>query len=141
KLRSPYGAEGEILMKKINATTVQEHVKEHGYPEVGFFEEKKDLQKFYKHLTDEQLAEWIELEGLGFNPSDSQPINRMRMAMAVLYDWFPKEPSKKKESKYAKCSLEDLVGMAVEHDVPVEPTDDERIMRMRTIMALRAAKI
>ena|SRR6185312_10315520 len=125
-------------MKKLNKTKVQEMVKK-AYPEVGDFTDQKDLQKFYKHLTDEQLAKWCELEGLEYNKSESQPINRMRMAMAVLYFHFPKAPPKKKESKYSKYSLEDLVGMAVDKEVPVEPTDDERIMRMRTIMALRAA--
>jgi hypothetical protein len=124
---------------KINKEYVQNYVKEHGYPEVGHFEVKEDLQKFYKYLTDEQLLEWIELEGLEFKPSESQPINRMRMCMAILYKHFPKAPSKKKKSKYADYTLEDLINMALQHEVPVEPTEDERIMRMRTIMALRAA--
>lgn len=112
------------------------------YPEVGHFTEKKDLQKFYKKLTDEQLAEWIELEGLEYTPNDSAPINRMRMAMAILYAHFPKAPAKgKKESKYSKYSLEDLMDLAVQNDVIFEPTDDDRILRMRAIMALRVAKI
>jgi hypothetical protein len=112
-----------------------------GYPEVGTFKESKELQKFYKHLTTEQLEDWVGLEGLEVRPSDSQPIYRMRLAMAVLYLHFPKAPSKKKTSKYSQYSLEDLVSMAVDNDVPVEPTEDERIMRMRTIMALRAHKV
>lgn len=124
---------------RINKEYVQKFVQEQGYPEVGHFAVKEDLQKFYKHLTDEQLQEWVELEGLEYKPSDSQPINRMRMAMAVLYKHFPKAPAKKKTSKYSKYSLEDLIQLALEHSVPVEPTEDERIMRMRTIMALRAA--
>ena len=127
-------------MKKINKAEVQKFVEKDGYPEVGHFKDQKDLQKFYKHLTDEQLHEWVvNVEGLEYNKSDSQPINRMRMAMAILYLHYPKAPAKKKQSKYSKYSLEDLVSMAVEKEVPVEPTDDERIMRMRTIMALRAA--
>lgn len=125
----------------INKAFVEKFMKENGFPEVGHFTEKSDLQKFYKHLSDEQLAEWIELEGLEYTPNESAPINRMRMAMAVLYKHFPKAPSKKKESKYAKYSLEDLVQLALDNDVPFEDTDDERILRMRAIMALRAAKV
>lgn len=125
---------------QINKAFVEKFLEDNnGYPEKGHFEDRKDLQKFYKHLTDEQLAEWTEIEGLEYTPNESQPINRMRMAMAVLYHHFPKAPAKKKQSKYAQYSLEDLVTMAIDHDVPVEATDDERIMRMRTIMALRAA--
>lgn len=125
----------------INKAYVEKYVAESGYPEVGYTDDKKDLQKFYKHLSDEQLAEWLELEGLEYSPSDSAPINRMRMAMAILYKHFPKAPSAKKESKYAKYSLEDLMGMALANDVVFEDTDDERILRMRAIMALRAAKV
>lgn len=109
-----------------------------GYPEVGYFKEQKDLQKFYKHLTDEQLAEWTEVEGLEYKPAESQPINRMRMAMAVLYKHFPKQTSAKKKSKYADYTNEQLVEMCLEKSVPFEPTEDDRIMRMRAIMALRA---
>lgn len=127
---------------KLNKDTVQAWVKEHnGYPEVGTFKEQKDLQKFYKHLSLEQLAEWCDVEGLEFKATDSEPILRMRMAMAILYKHFPKEPAKKKSSKYADYSLEQLVTMATEKDVPVEVCDDERILRMRLIMALRAHKV
>lgn len=127
----------------INKAYVEKFVAESGYPEVGHFGEegKPMLQKFYKHLADEQLVEWVELEGLSFNPSDSAPINRMRMAMAILYSHYPKAPSAKKQSKYAKYSLEDLMNLALENDVAFEDTDDERILRMRAIMALRASKV
>lgn len=123
----------------INKAFVEKFVAEQGFPEQGHFEDKKDLQKFYKHLTDEQLVEWIALEGLEFNPVESAPINRMRMCMAVLYSHFPKAPSAKKKSKYSDYSLEDLMTLAVEKDVIFETTDDDRILRMRAIMALRAA--
>jgi hypothetical protein len=130
-----------ILAKKItiNKAFVEKFVAENGYPELGHFTEKSDLQKFYKHLTDAQLAEWIELEGIEFVPAESAPINRMRMCMAVLYLHHPKAPSAKKKSKYADFSLEDLMELAVKHDVIFEITDDERILRMRAIMALRVA--
>jgi len=126
---------------QVNKAFVEAYLAEKGYPEVGTFEDKKDLQKFYKHVSDEQLVEWVELEGLEFVPSDSAPINRMRMAMAILYKHYPKAPSEKKQSKYAKYSLEDLMGLALANDVVFEDTDDERILRMRAIMALRAAKV
>lgn len=126
----------------INKDFVQKYLEDNnGYPETGFFKEQKDLQKFYKHCTDEQLAEWVDVEGLEFKANDSQAINRMRMAMAVLYYHFPKAPSTKKKSKYADYSDEMLINLLLEHEVPCEPTDDDRIMRMRAIMALRAHKI
>lgn len=120
-------------------------VKENGYPEVGMFTEEKVLQKFYKKLSDEQLDEWCKLEGLEYKPCEtSEPINRMRMAMAILYKHFPKETkdtASKKKSKYADYSTEQLMQMAIDNEVPVEVTEDMRIMRMRTIMALRASKV
>jgi hypothetical protein len=131
------------MAKKVNINKdfVAKFVAESGYPEVGHFADQKDLQKFYKHLSDEQLLEWIELEGLDFKPADSQPINRMRMAMAVLYKHFPKKQAGKKKSKYADYSDEQLMTLLMEHDVPCEVTEDERIMRMRAIMALIAHKV
>ena len=125
---------------KVNAV---EWVEKNGYPEVGVFSEQKVLQKFYKQLTDEQLMEWIALEGLDFNVcEDSEAINRMRMCMAILYKHFPKAPSQgKKKSKYADYSLETLIQMAVDNEVVFEVCDDERILRMRCIMALRANKV
>lgn len=127
---------------KITKESVAKVLKDlNGYPEVGYFTEQKDLQKFYKHLSDEQLAEWVEVEGLEYKQNESAPINRMRMAMAVLYKHFPKAPSTKKQSKYAQYSDEQLIEMLLEHDVPCEVTEDARIMRMRAIMALRVHKV
>lgn len=114
-----------------------------GYPEVGDFSEKKVLQKFYKQLDTEVLEDWCEIEGLEYKPCpENEQIHRMRVAMAILYKHYPKAPSKsKKESPYKKFTLEQLLQMAVDNDVAVEPTESEQIMRMRTIMALRAAKV
>jgi deoxyxylulose-5-phosphate synthase len=126
---------------KITKDSVAKFVAENGFPEVGHFTEQKDLQKFYKHLSDAELLDWVTLEGLEFKPADSAPINRMRMAMAILYKNFPKEASAKKKSKYSDYTLERLVELAIENDVVFETTDDERILRMRAIMALRASKV
>lgn len=127
------------MTKKITAEYVQGVVAE-GYPEVGDFKERKDLQKFYKHLSVEQLEDWVEVEGLEITPTDSEPIYRMRLAMAILYLHFPKAPAKtKKKSKYADYSTEDLVQMAIDKEVAFEVCEDQRILRMRAIMALRAA--
>ena len=126
---------------KLNKDTVQAIVAKDGYPEVGYFAEQRDLQKFYKHLTMEQLMEWVELEGLTYTPSDSEPIMRMRVCMAVLYKHFPKAPAGKKKSKYAEYSDEFLMQLLLDNDVPCEVTEDTRIMRMRAIMALRAHKV
>lgn len=131
-------------MAKKNAITkdsVAKFITENGYPELGHFTDQKDLQKFYKHLTDEQLLEWVELEGLEFKPADSAPINRMRMAMSILYKHFPKAPSAKKKSKYADYTNEMLLQLAMDNDIIFEVCEDERILRMRAIMALRVAEI
>lgn len=109
------------------------------FPEVGTYTDAKDLKKFYKGLTDAQLAEWLELEGLEHKPSESAPINRMRMCMAILYTHFPKQSAPKKQSKYAQYTLEDLIQLAIDKEVVFETTDDDRILRMRAIMALRVA--
>ena len=123
----------------INKAYVEKYLVETGYPEVGTFKEKSDLQKFYKHCTMEQLEDWVAVEGLEVVKVDSEPIYRMRLAMAILYLHYPKAPSTKKQSKYAQYSLEDLMQMATDKEVIFEMTDDERILRMRAIMALRVA--
>ena len=125
-----------LIGKKVDA---KEIVEKKGFPEIGSFEDKKSLQKFYKQLDTETLEEWVALEGLEFIPSDSEPIHRMRVCMAILYLHYPKQNKGKKKSKYAKYTLEDLIQMAVDNDVEVEITEDTRILRMRAIMALREA--
>jgi len=128
------------MAKKQQKVDAVKHVEENGFPEVGHFTEKKDLQKFYKQLDDVVLGEWIAIEGLEFKPcEDSEAINRMRMCMAILYLHFPKQPSAKKKAKYADYTMEQLMKMCLDNDVAVEYTESEQIMRMRTIMALRAA--
>ena len=112
------------------------------YPEVGEFADTKSLQKFYKQLDIASIETWVELEGLTFKACPEQPsIHRMRACMAILYLHFPKETKPKQESPYKKYSTEQLVEMAIEHEVAFEPSEDDRIMRMRAIMALRANKV
>jgi len=117
------------------------YVEENGYPEVGMFVDNKTLQKFYKQLDLPTLQDWCSLEGLEIKPSDSEPIYRMRVCVAILYKHFPKETTAKKKSKYADYTLESLIAMAVDNEVVFEICDDERILRMRCIMALRASKV
>ena len=127
------------LNKKVDAVA---YVEANGYPEVGMFKDKKDLQKFYKQLDTATLEDWASIEGLEYKPCEnSEPIHRMRVAMAILYLHFPKQSSTKKESPYKQYSTEQLIEMAIDNSVEVEPTEDMRIMRMRTIMALRDAKV
>lgn len=128
-----------MAKKTVSTKETAQDVFAKGVPEVGTFTEKADLQKFYKALTTEQLIEWVEVEGLEYTPNESAPINRMRLCMAILYSHFPKQASVKKKSKYAEFSLEDLLNLALEKEVIFEPTEDDRIMRMRAIMALRVA--
>jgi hypothetical protein len=121
---------------KVNAV---DYISENGYPEVGSFVDQKALQKFYKQLDTAVLEDWANLEGLTYKPcTDSEPIHRMRVAMAILYKHFPKAPSaNKKKSKYGEYTTECLIQMALDNNVLVEPTDNDQIMRMRVIMALR----
>lgn len=122
-------------MAKKNTVAVVEK-----FPKVGTFTVAKDLQKHYKKLSDDELDTWLAQEGLTYNATDSAPIARMRKCMAILYHHFPAmKPTPKKASPYAGITLEQLVAMAAEHSVPVEVTDNEKIMRMRLIMALRAS--
>ena len=112
------------------------------FPVVGTFKDKKSLQKHYKGLSDAEVQEWVAKEKLTVKDYGHESINRMRACMAILYLHFPAEAPKPKEaSKYASYTLEQLVGLAVDNNVPVEVTDNERILRMRTIMALRAHKV
>lgn len=112
------------------------------FPKVGTFTEVKAIKKHYKGLTDEEVVAWVAKEGLTVKDYGNPAINRMRNCMAILYLHFPAEaPKPKEKSKYADMTLEQLVSMAAENNVPVEVTDNERILRMRTIMALRAHKV
>ena len=76
----------------INKVYVEKYLVDNGYPEVGTFTDKKDLQKFYKHVPTEQLVDWVGVEGIEVTPTDSEPIYRMRLCMAILYLNFPKAP-------------------------------------------------
>jgi hypothetical protein len=122
---------------KVNAV---DYISENGYPEVGTFADQKALQKFYKQLDTAVLEDWCNLEGLEFKACPEQaPIHRMRAAMAILYKHFPKAPStSKKKSKYGEYETAQLIQMALDNNVPVEVTENDQIMRMRVIMALRA---
>lgn len=114
------------------------------YPEVGAFDSEKAIKKYIKALSNEQLAEWVELEGVEYKANDHESINRMRQAMAIkalhFPDTAPKAGSSKKKSKYSDYTTEQLVEMALDNDVEVrDDKGDPRILRMYTIMALKAA--
>ena len=128
------------MSKKVNAMEV---ISKGGYPEVGYFKEKKDLQKFYKQLDTAMLEDWCKVEGLEYKPcEDNDSIHRMRVAMAILYKHFPNAPAKaKSKAKYADYTTEALMQLALDNDIAFEPCEDDRILRMRAIMSLRANKI
>jgi hypothetical protein len=113
------------------------------YPERGEFKDVKAMKRYIKKLTDEQLKEWCELEGVIWKPCEHPAINRMRMAMAIKALHFPEtapKKSSKKKSKYADYTTEQLVQMALENDIVVrDAKGDPRIERMYVIMALREA--
>lgn len=112
---------------------------EHGHPAV--WESDKALKKYYKALDIEEIVEWSTALGETFKATDDPMIFRMRACMSVLYHFFPKQTKPKQKSKYADYTLEDLVSLAATNNVPVEPCEDERILRMRCIMMLRAHKV
>jgi len=109
------------------------------YPEKGTVDEK-GLKKAIKGLTDEQVLDWATLEGLTWKPCpEHAAINRMRAVMAIKELHFPTEKVlKKSASPYAGFTTEQLIEMAATNNVPVEVTEDMRILRMRVIMMLRA---
>lgn len=113
------------------------------YPEVGEFEDDKEISAYIKELSNEQLEDWANIEGVEFKKYDNPPIHRMRLAMAIKQLHFPKAvstPAKKKKSKYGDYSTGDLAAMAIEHDVEVKDAKgDPRIERMYLIVALRNA--
>lgn len=118
------------------------YVEEQGYPGVDTFENDKCLKKFYKQLPTSVLEDWSRTLGATYKPcEDNESIHRMRVAMSILYTFYPKETKAKPKSKYADYTLEQLVDLALENDVAVEDTTDMRIMRMRLIMGLRANKV
>lgn len=115
------------------------------YPEVGTFKVEKDLKKVYKKLSDAQLDEWLDIEGWTseYHPSGHPSIDRMRKCMVILYKHFPKETkgTGKKGSIWKQFTLEDLIMIASEAGVSYEETDHEAILRMRVIMAIKAAGV
>jgi len=127
-----------IITNKVDAVA---YIKENGIPEVGTFADDKSLKKFYKQLDQAQIDSWVTLEGLTFKACLDQPaIHRMRACMTILYLHFPKEVKAKKESPYKQYTTEALVQLAIDKDIVFEACEDERILRMRAIMALRASK-
>ena len=127
---------GATIEGKVDAVA---YIAANGYPEVGQFADEKSLQKFYKQLEQDAIDKWVQLEGLSYKACPEQaPIHRMRACMAILRLHFPVEVKAKKVSPYAKYSTEELVQMAMDKEILFETCDDDRILRMRAIMALRA---
>lgn len=114
------------------------------YPEVGAFGTEAEYKKYAKGLTDEELAEWCELEGATYTPNNHVSINRMRMSMAIKAIHFPNTAPKagkaKKKSKYGHYTIDQLAELAVDNDIEVRDSKgDARIERMYLIMALKSA--
>ena len=128
-------------MAKAKKGATNEEVK---FPEVGTVTDRKELKRLYKKLSDAEIDEWLELEGITDKVKlcEHEAINRMRKCMAITALHFPKEAAPAKKSKYAEYSTEELVQMAMDNDVDV-PDDkgDPRILRMYTIVALKKAGI
>ena len=123
-------------MAKKNVNPVQD-----GYPEKGTIDEKS-LRKMYKKLSDEQINEWLELEGLTYKQSGHESIDRMRACMTITNFHFPKVTAAKKASKYADYTTEQLVEMCIDNDLVLkDDKGDMRILRMYAIVALREAGV
>jgi hypothetical protein len=117
------------------------------YPEVGHFKDEKAFKKFTKAMkNNDHVFEWCELEGITWKRCPEQPpIDRMRAIVALKAKHFPEtapKASTKSKSAYADYTTDKLVEMALENDILVEgDAGDMRILRMKTIMALRNAGI
>jgi hypothetical protein len=134
-IRAAKGAPAPTTKKPVPGEPIE-------YPEKGSFKDEKELKKFYKKLTDDQLDEWLQLEGLTYKACpENAPIERMRKCMSLMAYHFPKAPTtSKKKSKYADLSTEQLMQIATEAGVTVrDDHGDLRILRMYLIMALRDA--
>lgn len=134
----PNGKAGQVF--------VDDYLVTEGYPAVGVFapndDGKKALKKFYSYVPDEFLDLWVETAQLTYKPCENAQIARMRKCMAIMelhYPSAPKAGGASGKGKYSDLATEWLVAQAVEHNVPVEVCEDDRILRMRVIMALRAA--
>jgi len=111
-----------------------------GHPSVWATE--KDLKKYYRQLDTVEVEEWAKGLKATYKPCpEHESIHRMRACMAVLYHYFPRQTAAKKTSKYKAYSNDQLVQLATENGVLYEASEDDRITRMRVIMALRAAKV
>lgn len=114
------------------------------YPEIGTFSTENQLKKFYKQLSDDQLDEWLDIEGWSDSVKlcSNASINRMRKCLVIKSKHFPKKSSESKKSKYSKYSTEELLQMALDNDIEVkECNGDARILRMYVIMALRDSNL
>lgn len=129
---------GKIVVARNEAGEVE-------YPEKGVFPDEKAIKGYIKKLSDPELYEWCELEGVTWKTNEHDGINRMRAAMAMksfhMGTASASTGKSKKKGKYSDYTTEELVAMALEHDVDVKPYngDDMRILRMYTIMALKDA--
>jgi len=132
----------KVDTKVVGKVDAYSYISANGYPEVGSFSNEKDIQRFYKQLSTDQVKDWANLEGLEYKPCpEHEAIDRMRVCMAILRKHFPVETKAATVSPYKQYSTEDLVQMALDNNVLFETTDDDRILRMRAIMALRAHNI
>lgn len=118
------------------------------YPERGSYGEDgvDELKKFISRLSNEQLQEWVDIEGLQekVKENDNPAIYRMRLAMAIREAHYPKSSTSKpkSKSKYGHYTTEQLLEMALDNDVEVKDAKgDNRILRMYTIVALRNAGV
>lgn len=110
------------------------------YPEVGSVTESKVLKKHFKNLTNDQLDEWISIEGIQVTLCGHAPIDRMRKCMAITAKHFPPAPKATTKSRYSNYTTEELVQMAMDNNVEIrDDKGDMRILRMYTIVALREA--
>lgn len=107
------------------------------YPEVGMFTSAEQLKAYYKTLSDTQLNEWMVQTGVAHHPSESAPINRMRMLMAISSHFFPTNVVKA-VPLYREESIEALVALMGSKGVQVPTVQNEALFRMKAIVALRA---
>lgn len=94
-----------------------------------------------RHFTVDALATLAEDAGIDTQDGiANEPIRRMRLLMGLKAFYYPNEKTPvKAASEWKKIALEDLVALAADKKVEYKGSDDDKIQRMRVIVALKAA--
>lgn len=107
------------------------------------FTDEQELKGYIKHTSLEELEHWANLLDVTWVQSDNEPINRMRIAMAIKKHYFPIKDSKDKKGKknYSQYSNEDLKKLIKSHKIPHRSFADKSKDREAMVKKLKAAGV